>query len=547
VRFTVLAPTQAARVRPLGSDEPWQELDGEPVDARRTYRWCHPERDDLSIDIVFYDGALSADLAFGEAWKSAAALVERAKLAAPDGGLVCAATDGETFGHHHRFAERALAYALPVEAPRAGVDVVTVAGALRARPPELQVQVSPSSWSCAHGVERWRSDCGCSTGGQPGATQGWRGPVREALDLVRAAVDEVFERRGAAVLADPWAARDAYGAVIVGSTSVEAFAAAHVTAGGADEATVVEALTLLEAERHALLMYTSCGWFFWDLAGLETVQVLRYAARALDLLEELGEDTPREAMLDVLAGATSNVAGEGSGADVWRRRVEPGRVDARRVAASLALAELLGSGPPEGRVGGFEVTTFERTLACRGSESVCSGTVTLVHRRTRRRTTLAWGAIELGGLGVTGAVREADPARDAEVQHGLQGALASGAPATALLRRIVDGFGPGTFGAEATLSPPPVAPAPAGRARLTPCLQDVLVEAVERALAGGGDEASELALDVLDAARVAGVDLDTTRCTARVHDALLRGRRYDLSALGAGLGLAVDRLGVPAP
>ena len=548
VRFTVLAPTQAVRVRPLGSDEPWQELDGEPVDARRTYRWCHPQRDDLGVDIVFYDGALSADLAFGEAWKSAAALVERAKAAAPDGGLVCAATDGETFGHHHPLAERALAYALPVEAPRQDVEVVTVAGALRATPPDMQVQVAPSSWSCAHGLERWRSDCGCSTGGQPDADQAWRGPVRAALDVVRAAVDEVFERRGAAVLADPWAARDAYGAVVVGSSSIEAFAAAHVTGGGADEAALVEALTLLEAERHALLMYTSCGWFFWDLAGLETVQVLRYAARALDLLGELGEEAPREAVLEVLAGATSNVTAEGSGADVWRRRVEPARVDARRVAAALALAELLGSGPPETRVGGFEVAAFERTLACRGSESVCSGTVTLVHRRTRRRTTLAWGAIELGGLGVTGAVRPADPTRDAEVQRGLQGALASGAPATALLRRIVDGFGPATFGTEAALPPPAVTPpTPTGRARLTPCLQEALVDSVDRALAGAGDEASELALDVLEAARVAGVDLDTTRCTARVHDALLRGRRYDLSALGAGLGLAVDRLGVPSP
>jgi hypothetical protein len=222
-------------------------------------------------------------------------------------------------------------------------------------------------------------------------------------------------------------------------------------------------------------------------------------------------------------------------------------VDATRVAAALALAELLGSGGPGARVGGFEVATFERTVACRGSESVCSGVVTLVHRRTRRRTTLAWAAIDLGGLGVTGAVRPADPQRDAEAQQGLQRALTGGAPATALLRRIVDGFGPTTFGAEAALPPRAAAPAPTGRARLTPCLQEVLAEAVERALAGGGDEATELALDVLDAARDVGADLDTTRCTARVHDALLRGRRYDLSALGAGLGLAVDRLGVPEP
>jgi hypothetical protein len=370
---------------------------------------------------------------------------------------------------------------------------------------------------------------------------------------VRTAVDEAFERRGAVVLTgDPWAARDAYGEVVVGSTSVEAFAAAHVAGGGADDGALVEALTLLEAERHALLMYTSCGWFFWDLAGLETVQVLRYAARALDLLEEVGEPAPTDAVLAVLESATSNVPAEGTGADVWRRRVEPARVDAGRVAAALALAELLdeprpGRGAPGGAVAGFEVATFERTVACRGSESVCFGSVTLVHRRTRRRSTRAWAAIDLGGLGVTGATREADPPRDAEAQRGLQSALASGAPATALLRRIVDGFGPTTFGVEAALPAPATPPAPTGRARLAPSLQEVLAEAVDRALAGGGDEASELALDVLDAARDLGVDLDTSRCTARVHDALLRGRRYDLSVLGAGLGLAVDRLGIPEP
>jgi len=252
------------------------------------------------------------------------------------------------------------------------------------------------------------------------------------------------------------------------------------------------------------------------------------------------------------------VTAEGTGADVWRRRVRSARVDARRVAGGLALAELLDLPTPGGegttgaprtgtRVAGFDVATFERTVASRGSESVCYGTVSLVHRRTRRRTTSAWAAIELGGLGVTGAVRDADPARDADEQRGLRAALAAGAPATALLRRIVDGFGPGTFGAEAALTDPSPAPAATGRARLEPCLQEALVEAVERALAGGGDEAGELALDVLGAARALGVDVDVSRCTARVHDALLRGRRYDLSALGAGLGLAVDRLGIPEP
>ena len=488
---------------PSGPTSRGRSCDGEPVDARRTYRWCHPARPTCWIDIVFYDGALSADLAFGEAWKSAAALVERASAPRrPTAGSVCAATDGETFGHHHRFAERALAYALPVEAPRAGVDVVTVAGALRAIPPDMQVQVPPSSWSCAHGLERWRSDCGCSTGGQPGATQAWRAPVRAALDVVRSAVDEVFERRGATVLVDPWSARDAYGEVVVGTASVEAFAAAHVTGGGADEAALVEALTLLEAERHALLMYTSCGWFFWDLAGLETVQVLRYAARALDLLEELGEEAPRDAVLEVLAGATSNVAAEGTGADVWRRRVEPARVDATRVAAALALAELLdlprpgrhpvGSGVggpgPGGRLRGGDLRAHRglpgervgvlrhgdpgppphppahdpgvgrhRARGPRGDRGRCGPP-------TRRATPRC----------SRGSSRASPPGRRPRRCCGAS-STASAPPPSASRRRC---------------PPPAAAPTAAGRARLTPCLQEVLVEAVERALAGGGDEAT---------------------------------------------------------
>ncbi|MEX2659861.1 MAG: DUF3536 domain-containing protein [Acidimicrobiales bacterium] len=388
VGFTLLAPAQARRVRPLRRDrraDPrarWQDVADGSVDVRRTYRWLHPDDSDLGVDLVFYDGALSHELAFGIGSLPAAVLVDRALAHVGDGGLVCAATDGETFGHHHRHAERALAWALPVAAPAAGLEVTTVAAHVAAHPPTWQAEVAVSAWSCAHGVGRWSSDCGCTTGG-PGDTHGrWRAPLRAALDLVRDEGRAVFARRAPRVLLDPARALDAYVEVLIGATPVEAFVAAHVLGGGSERAAVVEALTLLEQQRHAQLMYTSCAWFFWDLSGLETVQVLRYAARAMDLLEELGEEPLIQAVLAVLATAESNVAEEGTGRDVWHRHVESARVSSADVAAEAAA--LLADTEP---IVGSTIGTH-RVIRADGAILGLrwSGTVTLEHRRTLRRS-----------------------------------------------------------------------------------------------------------------------------------------------------------------
>ena len=456
LRFTILAPTQASRFRPmpdgrlLGEDEPWIDASA-GLDTRRAYRWCDGDDQSLGIDIVFYDGALSHDVAFGMRTTPAQVLVNRVLAAAQGEGLVCIAADGETFGHHHHFAERALAYALPVEAPRAGVDVTTIGAFLDGHPPAWQVEVHESSWSCMHGVDRWRTDCGCSTGGAPGAQQRWREPLRGALDVIRAVSVEVFERRGADVLAEVWQARDDYVSVILGATTLVEFAERHVVGGGSDHDALVEALTLLEQQRHAQLMYTSCGWFFWDLAGIETVQCLRYAARALDLLDELDEKPPTDAVLDILARAESNVGGEGNGREVWERHVVPSRVDPARVVAHVALADLLEHQRPGGLLASFDVQPLEHVHSDRGTVSLCAGTVEIVHRRTLGRTRHTYAALHLGGLEVMGAVREADPARDAAALRTLSAGFGRGERVTTLLRMVGDLFGPTEFGLEAAL------------------------------------------------------------------------------------------------
>jgi alpha-amylase/alpha-mannosidase (GH57 family) len=419
VRFTVLAPGQAA----------------EPVDTRKVYRW---RGGDLAL--VFYDGDLSHDVAFALGHLQADAMLDRVA-----DGLVTVATDGETFGHHHRWGERFLAYLLSVAAPRREVAVDNLARFVAAHPPTDEVDVRESSWSCAHGVGRWREDCGCSTGGEPGWNQRWRTPLREALDLLRDRAAEVFERRGAAALRDPWAARDDYVRVLVGATSCEEFAAIHVLG---DE---VEAFTLLEAQRHALAMYTSCGWFFNDLAGLETVQVLRYAARVVDLLVELGEPSGEEAFLEVLAKAESNRPEEGTGRDVWRRHVLPVRVDESRVVAHLALMELLERRSPLARAGAYEVEIVDHDHAERGALALCTGYVRLTHVRTGRRGEHVYGALHLGGLEVLGATRRADPRLDADAPALFRRAFDHGAPVTTLLRMLGATFGPHEFGLDAAL------------------------------------------------------------------------------------------------
>jgi alpha-amylase/alpha-mannosidase (GH57 family) len=447
IEAVILAPGQAARVRPLGAgDDQWSDVGASTVASGIPHRWFHPDGE-ASLSLVFYDGPLSHDLAFSLTGLSSQDLVARVQGAAADGTPVVLAADGETFGHHHKYADRALAYAFTHEAPARGVEVLTLAGLLAAVPATHEVRVHQSSWSCAHGVGRWKEDCGCHTGGEPDWDQAWRAPLREALDLLRDHAAEVFERRGGEVFDDPWAARDAYVEVLVGATAPEAFVAGRARQG----ADAVVALTLLEAQRQAQLMYTSCGWFFNDLAGIETIQVLRYAARLVDLLEELGEPAPLDDFLAVLARARSNRSEEGTGADVWHRHVTPSRVDAERAVAHIALLDLLEHRDAPSRVGGHEVV--ERTVRHRrsGAHVGVAGHVELRHARTLRTSTHVYGALRLAGLEVVGAVRAADPSRDDAAFDDLVGALEHGARLTSVLRVLHDGFGPREFGLEAAL------------------------------------------------------------------------------------------------
>jgi alpha-amylase/alpha-mannosidase (GH57 family) len=331
VRFTILEPHQARRTRLKGADD-WQDVSGGRIDTTVPYEADLPSG--RRIALFFYHGPVSRAVAFEGLLTSGERFADRLLSILPPhpdrDRLAHIATDGETYGHHHRYGEMALSYALHRIESNGWARLTNYGEYLETHPPEHEVEiVENTSWSCAHGVGRWREDCGCHTGGNPGWRQAWRAPLRQALDWLRDELASRYDEAARAYFPDPWAARDGFIDVVLDRSpeSVAAFLHRH-TGGpppvGQDR---LRALKLLELQRQAMLMYTSCGWFFSDLAGIETVQVLRYAGRAVHLAEQLFGEPLEPELLRRLEGARSNDPAAGSGRDIYERLVRPSAVD----------------------------------------------------------------------------------------------------------------------------------------------------------------------------------------------------------------------------
>jgi hypothetical protein len=323
------------------------------------------------------------------------------------------ATDGETYGHHHRYGEMALAYALD----RLGADDsvrLTIYGELLAEnPPEHEVRIAENtSWSCAHGVERWRSDCGCSTGGEPGWHQRWRAPLREALDWLRDELAPRYESAAGELLRDPWAARDGYVEVLLDRSdeSLDRFFSEHASRDLSPEERV-RARRLLEMQRHAMTMYTSCGWFFNDLAGIETIQVLQYADRVFQLAQRLFGESFEEGFLSRLERAESNrpLAGApplgGNGRQIFEREVRPSRVNLMRVGAHYALSSLFEDYPEEARIFCYRADQSAVRRLRSGRAQVATGRLHLESLVTGAQDDLTFAVLHLGDHHLNGGVR----------------------------------------------------------------------------------------------------------------------------------------------
>lgn len=327
LRFVILAPHQVGSFRFPGGD--WEVAAEASIDTTKAYRFFHQDGSGRSIAIFFYDGSTSRTIAFEKALTSSRVLVELFSRAAERGPLVNTATDGETYGHHFKFGDLCLAHALEIEAPAAGFRLTNYGQYLDKNPAEVEVRIAlgpdaaGTSWSCAHGVARWQRDCGCHTGGETSWNQQWRAPLRKALELLRHAAARDFEAAAADLFDDPWQVRNnSIELILDPQSSREAFLMRHAKRPLAAK-DQWRALMLLEMQRNSLLMFTSCGWFFSDISGIETIQVLKYAARLMDLSTELGLELPRTDFLALLAEAKSNRPEMGTGADIYLRYAEP--------------------------------------------------------------------------------------------------------------------------------------------------------------------------------------------------------------------------------
>jgi alpha-amylase/alpha-mannosidase (GH57 family) len=316
IRFTILAPLQARRVRPIGGQS-WSAIGRGRIDPSRAYRCPLPSG--RSIALFFYDGPVSSAIAFDGILKSGARFAGRLLNAFDDARngpqLVHVATDGETYGHHTRHGERAITRAATILDAHSEIRLTTYGEFLARHPPEHEVQiVEDTAWSCAHGLGRWCDNCGCRYVGE--TSQAWRGPLRAALDWLRDELVAIFGDRGRTLLADPWSARDAYIDLILTPDTIGDFLArtAKHPLGDSEGETAKQ---LLEMQHHALLMFTSCGWFFDDIAGLEAVQILRYAARAMELARNISASDLEPEFRERLSLAPSNDAQYGDGRGVW--------------------------------------------------------------------------------------------------------------------------------------------------------------------------------------------------------------------------------------
>ncbi|MBI5210395.1 MAG: DUF3536 domain-containing protein [Elusimicrobia bacterium] len=350
LRFTILAPSQAARVRDIGApDSAWADLEGRKLNPSRPYRWNSRARPGKSIALFFYYGDLHEYAAHQDILSDGPELARRVLaryLPGDSTQLVHAALDGEYFGHHRRRGHQGLAIALRCLAAD-GVKIVNYAQFLDLYPPPQEVEIKPrTAWSCGHGLGRWSADCGCKIEPDKPTQQRWRKPLLDALNWLAARVDETYEREAAALLKDPWAARDGYGRrVLEGSAAAaDEFLARHASKHlSAQEARA--ALRLCEMQRYRLLMLTSCGWFFDDVSGIEAAQNLRFAARAAELAEGFGASLTKD-FSSLLAAAPSNDIRFEHGARVLERLVAPLRSDLGRAAAHAAIVEHLDGSRP---------------------------------------------------------------------------------------------------------------------------------------------------------------------------------------------------------
>lgn len=403
IKFTILAPRQARSFRKIGETE-WLSADKDGIDTRRPYRCNLPSG--KSIVLFFYDGDISQGVAFNGLLNDGRKFAERlvSILSTDDEPqLAHIATDGETYGHHHKHGDMALAFCLDFIERDKVFKLTNYAHFLSLHKPTYEAMIHEnSSWSCAHGVERWRADCGCNTGGKPSWNQQWRKPLRETLDWLRDELEVIYEKETRDFLRDPWLARDEYINVILkrNDESIRKFMKDHCTRQ-VEQNTV---LRLLEVQRNAMLMYTSCGWFFDEVSGIETTQIMQYACRAMQLVSQTSNLDLEGEFQRRLEDIPSNVPGLVNAANVYNKYVIPSKINLQRVGMHYAVSSLFEEDPDSFPV--FNYTTandiFVRKEA--GEQKLVLGVTKVKSNVTRSEKKFAFAVIYMGKHNIIGNI-----------------------------------------------------------------------------------------------------------------------------------------------
>jgi alpha-amylase/alpha-mannosidase (GH57 family) len=428
--FVILAPRQARRVREL-PDGQWRETGEWDIDPGRAYVVALPSG--KVIHAFFYDGAISKAVAFEGLLNNGEDFAKRLLSGFPENGsgprLMHIATDGESYGHHHRGGEMALTRALDYIEFNHLARLTNYGQYLEEHPAGQAVEiVENSSWSCIHGIERWRADCGCNSGGHPDWNQSWRAPLRQAMDWLRDSIMPHFEQMAQGLLRDPWAARDAYIEVVVDRSAdrVGRFLSSQAsrTLSQAEETTVLQ---LMELQRHAMLMYTSCGWFFDELSGIETIQVIQYAGRVVQLAEALFGKAYEPEFLDRLEQAKSAIPEHVNGKVLYNRFVKPSMLTLKDVGAHFAMSSLFAEYSERDFIYSYSVATENYRRFQSGKTKLAIGRVKVMSEVTYENVTLWFGVLHLGDHNITYGISESlEPKKYEALVKTLSEAFSSG-------------------------------------------------------------------------------------------------------------------------
>lgn len=408
IRFTILAPHQAGYVSRIKTGR-WKAVTGSQIDPTQAYLCNLPSG--RSITLFFYDGPISQAVAFEKLLNSgeqfAARLVSGFSEHRDHPQLMHIATDGETYGHHHHFGEMALGHALSQIEGHGLARLTNYGEFLELYPPTHQVMIiENSSWSCIHGIERWKNDCGCNSGGNSSWNQQWRQPLRNALDWLGEQLEGCYLDGVSELLKDPWGARNEYIDVMLdrSENNVAEFLHRH-SLKPLDEDASVKMLSLLEMQRHALLMYTSCGWFFDELSGLETVQIIQYAARAIQLAERHCDQDIEPGFLALLALAKSNLPEYENGAEIYTKFVKPAMINLIKVGAHYAVSSIFEEYGQETLIFSYRVFKEDFLKLQVGQMCLTAGRVFIRSSITRKADRVSFCTLYFGGHALNCGVR----------------------------------------------------------------------------------------------------------------------------------------------